>query len=351
MPSTDADNWMLTAKEDRTPLKLPDLFQKRNAQFNDLINKPLATTFSIFEEMDPTVPVTLQLLISEAIEQITGILIPESVLFHRAFLACLERAKVLYSVFELLFTNLNHSHSAAIASNGISSLQDLTNLLWGGGFRQLVRPGIICKPFDIRNVSKGVTILSSQINVAKKIARMIEFDPRLVNNLKSIPIISQEDVLDTGLTGPVKRAAGLISSKPKRDPLYPNKSIEFIYQYALSSSSDPVLWHAYRVCYGELYLALNRLVFLLKEYDPPLLHLDSDHLGTISGDATVFLPSPLGHTYLTLGMSGDRVEYINLVSSQIKNWKGFTRILTKVEETDHKIIMPLFNPGVGLKGI
>ncbi|MFW9778052.1 MAG: hypothetical protein ACFFE8_04295 [Candidatus Heimdallarchaeota archaeon] len=351
MSSNDDDTWERTEKEGRAPLKLPDLFQKRNTQFNDLISKPLSKAFSIFEEMDPAIPVTLQLLLSEAVEQIRGILIPKSVLFHRAFLACFERAKVLYSLFESLFANLNHSQGATFAASGISSIEELTNLLWGGGFQELVRPGMICKPFEIRNISKGVTILSSQIHVANKIAKMIESDPRLVSSLKSIPILSQEDVLQTGLTGPLKRAAGLISSRPKRDPPYPVKSIEFIYQYALSSSYNPVLWHAYRICYGELYLALNRLVFLLKEYDPTMSHPDSNSLRTAEGDATIFLPSPLGHTYLTLGLYEDRVQYLNYISSQIKNWKGFTRILTKFEETNQKLIMPLFNPVVVLNGI
>lgn len=345
MSSTYFDPDELFNRENSSPLNLREFFRKKRDNIAALIGQPLSTAFLKFERENPLFPLTLQLILSEAVEQIAGISISTSIWRHRGFLVCLDRAMVLYSVFEPLFTNLDQPEAAAVAAKGITSLRELMDVLWSGGWWELVRPGTIREPFDSQRMARAQRILFLQYRLVKKLTEIVEFNPAIHSILKSIPSLHQNEIIRIGMSGPIKRASGLVPQRPRVDPLYPRKSTELFYQYAYSNHSHPSIWHAYRVGYCELYLAVNRLFFLLKDYIPPPTSVDRK-IDSVTGDATVSLPTPLGSSYLTLSMNDGQVVYFNYVPAEMKNWRGFTQIFSRSDETNYPLILPLFDPKI-----
>ena len=343
MSTTYFDTDELLDGEKSFPLDLREFFQKRRDFFATLIDQSLETAFIKLGREIPLLPITLQLMLSEAVEHIAGISISKDIWRHRGFLACLERAKVLYSVFESLFASLDQAKASVVVSKGVSALNRLMNDLWSGGSWGLVRPGTIQKPFNPQETGKALQILHFQLLLAKKLGEIVEFNPTIQTTLDNIPTLHREEILWSGMTGPLKRASGLHLNRKRVNTVYPHKSTEYFFQYAYSNLSHPSVWQAYRICYVELYLSINRLYFLLNDYSPPARKDDLD-LAAVTGETTIHLSTPLGSSYLTLSMNEGQVAYFNYVPAEMKNWRGFSKIFSLSVEVHHNLLMPLFAP-------
>jgi Ni,Fe-hydrogenase III large subunit len=325
-----------------TPVNITEYLQRKHKKQKFMTNIPISRLFYLLERERPLISITRQIHLSETIELITGIFIPENIREYRGLLLNLERSTTYFYIFHKFFYFLGHFELAKIAYTGYFSFQRILETLWQFRFPWgIIRTGGVLKSIYPTVIPEIQKLIRSQQKCAWKIAKFIEKNSEMKKKLISLETLNIEEAIKLGITGPIARSLGVIpSSNAIKSDLTRKSAISLIQN---TYTNDGNIWAVFRVCCTELILSLGRALQLLKPYS---LKSQKELKNSIDGEATTSFTTALGQTHLTVSISNDQASYFNYIPPEMVNMAGITRILTNFLNSHNFFIFLFFDPRI-----
>ena len=324
------------------PTNITEYLKRRYKKQRLMTNIPISRLFYLLERERPLLSITRQIHLSETIELITGIIIPEKIREYRGLLLNFERSMTFFYIFYKFFNFFGYYESARIAYTGYSSFLSILETLWQFRFPWgIVRTGGVLKPIYPTVIPEIQKLIHSQQKNALNIAKFIEKKSEMKNKLRSLETLNTEEAVILGITGPIARSLGVIPSKSAGFSDSARKSAKSFIQNAYTNDGN--LWTIFRVCYAELILSLERSLQLLKPYS---LKSQKKLKDSINGEATSTFTTVLGQTHLTVNISDNQATYFNYIPPEMVNMAGITKILAKCPNSHNFIVFLLLDPRI-----
>lgn len=324
------------------PANTTEYLQRKHKKQKFMMNVPISRLFYLLERERPLLSITRQIHLSETIELITGIFIPENIREYRGLLLNLERSMTYFYIFHKFFNFLGYSKLAETAYTGYFSFQRILETLWQFRFPWgIIRAGGVLKPIYPTVIPEVQKLIRSQQKCARFIAKFIEKKSEIKNKLIPLETLNAEGAVKLGITGPIARSLGVIPSNNAKKSDLARKSAISLIQNAYTNDGN--LWAVFRVCYAELILSLERAFQLLKPYS---LKSQNNLKNSIVGEATSSFTAVLGQTYLTVSISNNQATYFNYIPPEMVNMAGITRILTNYPNSNNFLIFLFFDPRI-----
>lgn len=325
-----------------TPSDLTRYLRDRRYKQRLMTDIPLSKLFFLFERERHLNTISHQIHLSETIELIKGTIVSDDIKQYRGLLLNIERTMIYFYLFYWFFRFSENHKAARMSFGGFSSFQYIFEFLWELRFPWgSIRPSATLMPIHISKIPKIREITSFQLRTAWQIAKCIERKSDSKSTLNRTEILSPKNVKNTGITGPIARASGVIPSLVTLSSIPTRQSAQLLLKYAYASDNN--LLNVLRVSYAELILALIKISQLLKEF--PGRSLDTS-INSSNGEATSSFITILGECHLTVNISEDQVTYFNYIPPQMTNIAGFKKILSTCPKSLRPIILLFYDPEI-----
>jgi Ni,Fe-hydrogenase III large subunit len=299
----------------------------------------LSKLFFLFERENLLNAITHQVHLSETIELIVGTIVSDDLRQFRGLLLNIERASIYFYIFYWIFRFLNNFKASRIALGSYNSFQFLFEQIWEIQYPwDLIRPEGIFDPITLTQIPEIQKIVNTLQKNAWKIANTIEKGKTVKNILEEVENLSLDMVKRTGITGPMVRTLGTVTSQITPSTPSTRQSAQIFLKHTYTTESN--LLNVLRVSYTELILSLNQFSHLLKGYTI----MPQGTLNSLDGEATTSFTTTLGESHLTLNILEDQVKYFNFIPPQMANITGIVESLSTCPSSLQSIILLLFDP-------
>jgi hypothetical protein len=307
-----------------------------------LQNQPYVNVISMLEKDQPLAALSRQIFLTEAIEKLTGQFIREKIVLYRGYLLNWEKILMIFSFFSNISKIFSISDLEKIASQGFTSVQDTFEDLWGTRYpTNAIRPGVALKTLDHNSIPKLIRSINLQKKLAKRILKIIEKSTLLSESLRELKFLSNSELGNTSLAGPIARASGLINPLIDLPTNKMQKSSLYYSQFAYGKTPSPLRFM--EICYRELILALERKTYLLPKFQG---RLEDSTLPENSGQHSASYPITFGVNHLTIELEGDKAKYVNFIPFELGNIEGISRLLTINSDVLTPYLLAFLNPEI-----
>ena len=154
---------------------------------------------------------------AEAVDELLGIELPERARYLRVIMAELSRMQSHFIWFGAFCMGTGFDSGFKIAFGYRDYILDLFELITGG---RVYPAGYICPGGVRRDLPEGAE--QKILQVLEKVEEMIRFEeaehPTLTGRARGVGLLSVEDAVRLGATGPVARGSGILTDVRKDDP-------------------------------------------------------------------------------------------------------------------------------------
>ena len=184
-------------------------FEKLMEYRTPMQNAALSDRICIFE------PLAWNLIYAEAVEELRGTEVPERARFIRVIMAELSRIQSHITWYGVLSLGLGFNTGFMLAFAYRDYILDIFDMVTGG---RVYPTGYICPGGVRRDFPEGIE--AKILEVLDEIAGMAERleNPALEARLKDTGVLTLDDAVALGATGPVLRACGLKTDVRRDDP-------------------------------------------------------------------------------------------------------------------------------------
>ncbi|MHA2106213.1 MAG: hypothetical protein ACW99R_00710 [Candidatus Hodarchaeales archaeon] len=317
-----------------------NFFLQQKTLSGQLQNQPYVDVISILEKDQPLAALSRQIFLTEVIEKLTGQFIPKKMVLYRGYLLNWEKVFMIFSFFSNIAQIFSISDLHKTANRGFTSVQDTFENLWGSRFPiNVMRPGIALKILDHNSIPIAIRSINIQRQVAKKILKIIEKSNTLSKSLHNLKFLSNSELGNTSLAGPIARASGIINPLIDLPTSKMQKTSLFYSQFAYGKAPSPLRFM--EICYRELSLALERMTFLLPKFQG---RLKDSTLPENSGQHSASYPITFGVNHLTIELSGDKAKYVNFIPFEYGNIEGISLLITINSDALTPYLLSYLNP-------
>ncbi|MFX1505327.1 MAG: hypothetical protein ACFFDC_04340 [Promethearchaeota archaeon] len=300
---------------------------------------PLSRLFFLLERENLLNAISHQVHLSETIELIAGTIVSDDIRRFRGLLLNIERASIYFYTYYWIFRFLNNFKASRLALESYNSFWYIFELIWEKKYPLgLIRPETILHPITLTKIPEIRKIVIIQQKNAWKIANIIEKKTPLKNTLEEVENLSLNMIKKTGITGPMIRTLGTVTSQTIPSSFPTRHSAQMFLKYTYTTENN--LLNVLRVSYTELILSLNQISHLFKGYSIS----PQGTLNSLNGEATTSFTTTLGESHLTLDILDDQVRYFNFISPQMINMTGVVESLSMCPSSLQSIILLLFDP-------
>ena len=191
------------------------------------------------------------------------------------------------------------------------------------------------------SISKIRNKLQFQQKLTKNIRKTVKNSKTLKKHLENFSNISEMEILESGLTGPLARSVNVITPLINASTSINHFSSSQFSQFASSQASNP--FGLLEICNVELTLALERMLNLLpKIYGRIPITEGELKNGSISSSFT----KSLGVDHLTIEIEGGITKYLKLVPFETSNLLGLSRLMAMNPPNLYRFILLFLNPEI-----
>lgn len=322
-----------------------DFWLQQKSLNSQLQNQSYVNVISSLERDQPLVALSRQIFLTEAIEKLTGQFISEKMALYRGFLLNWEKVLLIFNIFVKISSIFSITDLSKTAYQGVTSVQDTFEDLWDSQFPfGVMRPGIALKQLDHTTISKLMRSINGHRRMVKRIIKIIENSVKLKKALNNMNFLSNSEIVSTNLAGPIARASGVISSLIDLPTFRDRKSSLFYSQFAYGKMPSPL--KSIEICYSELILALERMVYLLPKFQGSL---GKATLPENSGQFSISYPTTFGINHLTIELEGEKAKYVNFIPFEVGNIEGISMLIVKNSDTLTPYLLTFLNPEIDLE--
>ena len=299
----------------------------------------ISKLFTILEQEQPLFTLSRQILISFTIEKITGTSISDKMQVYRGFLLNWEKILIMFSLFQRIAEIEGLESIKNTASKCIKSNQNMFEDMWGEQFPfGVIRPGLANKTINFNSPLKLQNMFSMQRRLSNKVINGIKKSTALRKRLKKMVLLTEDEIVNSGLNGPIARALNIKPSILSTNNNFPKDS-QFYQQYVYANSSSS--FTPLEICFTELQLALERLSFLISLLKG---HIKENNVREMQGRFTCSFPVNFGVNHLTVELENNQVKYTNFIPFETDNLLGISKLLRKNAEELNPLILLFLNP-------
>ncbi|PWI48192.1 hypothetical protein CEE45_07740 [Candidatus Heimdallarchaeota archaeon B3_Heim] len=321
-----------------------DFWLQQKSLNSQLQNQSYMNVISSLEKDQPLAALSRQIFLTEAIEKLTGQFISEKMALYRGFLLNWEKVLLIFNIFVKISRIFSITNLSKTAYQGVTSVQDIFENLWDSQFPfGVMRPGIALKQLDHTTISMFMRSINGQRRMVKRVRKIIENSVTLKKALNSMNFLSNSEIVDTSLAGPIARASGVISLLIDLPTFRDRKSSLFYSQFAYGKTPSPL--KCIEICYSELILALERMAYLLPKFQGSL---GESTLPENSGQYSISYPTTFGINHLTIELEGEKARYINYIPFEAGNIGGISMLVVKNSDTLIPYLLTFLNPEIEL---
>jgi len=339
-------NVMPSTHENRVKGVISQDFKKywnQNNEVNiEIQNKTIEETYSILTNDHNQNSLSRQIQLSESLEIISGFFVNEKVRKFRGFLLNLEKISLFYYLYERIADIFDIEPLFEASSLGLSTNNHTFTDLWGASFpHKMVRSGCMEEEISEESISKIRNKLQFQQKLTKNIRKTVKNSKTLRKLLENFSNISEMEILESGLTGPLARSVNVITPLINASTSINHFSSSQFSQFASSQASNP--FGLLEICNVELTLALERMLNLLpKIYGRIPITEGELKNGSFSSSFT----KSLGVDHLSIEIEGGLTKYLKLVPLETSNLLGLSRLLAMNPPNLYSFILLFLNPEI-----
>jgi Ni,Fe-hydrogenase III large subunit/Ni,Fe-hydrogenase III component G len=274
----------------------------------------------------------------QAVEEISGLEVPERGKNLRLFLAELERLRHHVSAI----AGICGSTALAVATSQASILEEellrLSCALTGHRYLfGLNTPGGLAVDFSNEALQGLAATVQSLWEKLDELKEMLRFSSSFLDRLEEVGIVSQEQAVAYGLVGPVARASGIARDLRKALPYCSYEKVEMNVPCEIEGDGYARL----RVLFSEAEESANLIRQVASSIPSgPVL---SPAFPVPSGEALGWAEAPRGATFHWVRTEEDgRVARYRLITPSFTNWHGFHLAAEDFAFQDFPIIMATF---------
>jgi hypothetical protein len=318
-------------------------FWNQNNEINiEMQNKTMEETYSILTNYHNLNSLSRQIQLSESLEIISGFFVDEKVRKFRGFLLNLEKISLFYYIYRRIADIYNIEPLFEASSLGFNTNNHTFSDLWGISFpHKMIRSGCIEEEISEGSISKIRNKLHFQQKLTRNIRKTVQNSKTLKKHLKNFSNISEMEILESGLTGPLARSVNVITPLINASTSINHFSSSQFSQFASSQASN--LFGLLEICSVELTLALERMLNLLpKIYGRIPITEGELKNGSFSSSFT----KSLGVDHLSIEIEGGLTKYLKLVPLETSNLLGLSRLLVMNPPNLYRFILLFLNPEI-----
>ncbi|MHA1976811.1 MAG: hypothetical protein ACW98F_10275 [Candidatus Hodarchaeales archaeon] len=322
-----------------------DFWLQQKALNDQLQNQPYVKVISRLETDQPLVALSRQIFLCETIERLTGQFISKNMVLYRGYLLNWEKVLSIFNLFLNISKLFSISNLYNAAYHGLNSVKNTFENLWGSQVPvNVMRPGIALKQLDHTSIPKLMYAINVQRKLAKTTAKIIENSEELNKGLSSMKFLSNSELVKTSLAGPIARASGVISPLIDLPTSKNQKSSYFYTQFVYGKKPSPLRFM--EICYKELILALERMVYLLPKFQGTL---GESTLPENSGQFSASYPITFGVNHLTIELDGEKTKYVNFIPFEFGNIEGISKLIANNSDALAPYLLSYLNPEISFE--
>jgi len=276
-----------------------------------------------------------------AVEQLSGVKIPERALVLRCFFAELERLRVHLGVIE----GICNSTGLVVAASQTAILEEKALRLAGylADHRYLFGlsiPGGLSRDFENKTLQEAITSAREIVKDLDEIENLLTDTSTFLDRIEEVGIIRKEQSHDYGLVGPVARGSGYCNDLRKIQPYAAYNS--FMFDIPCESEGDG--YARLRVLFSEARQSLRIMEQAVADLpDGPIFVKSKASAGV--GLAGVETPRGAAWHWVRLDEDG-KIKRYRLITPSFANWHGFHLAAENFAFQDFPIILATFGLSV-----
>ncbi|MCK4849382.1 MAG: hypothetical protein KAT16_10165 [Candidatus Heimdallarchaeota archaeon] len=322
-------------------------WQQPNERNLKLQNKSLEETYAFLENDQQLIALSRQIHLSESLETLSGISIPEKMRLFRGFLLNLEKVSLLFYLFKRIANIYNIETLLEASSTGLDIINQTSTELFGDSFPQeIIRPGYIKEGISEKTIPKTLGILNKQHKLVTTIRKTVLKSQTLNESLDNYSNLSKSEILKSGLTGPFARSVGIVTPLIKLSTSLNRVSSSRLSQFVTSQTSNPK--NILEICNVELKLALERMIQLL-----PNIYgkIPVQECKLKNGSLSSSFALSLGINHLTVEIDEGRARYLKFVPFETSNLVGISKLMVINHPSLYHFILLFLNPEIELRNV
>ena len=307
-------------------------------------NKAVEETYSILENDQELSALSRQIHLTESLETLSGIFIPEKMRIFRGFLLNLEKVSQFFKLFKRLAEIYNIETLLEASSIGLDTNQHTFTELWRDSFpKEMIRPGCVKEGINEEYIPKIVRILNNQQKLVTTIRKTVRESKILTKSLDNYQNLSRSEILKSGLTGPLARSINIVTPLVNLSTSLNRFSSSQFSQYVTSQTSNPnSLLEIFNI---ELRLALERMIQLLPKISGTISLSESE---LKNGSITSSFAVSSGINHLTVEINESRTKYLKFVPFETSNLLGISKLMAINPPSLYHFILLFLNPEIEL---
>jgi len=296
----------------------PRLFYKYRAVEKLAEGVTIDSALLLAERFAATTAFAHGLAYSQAIEQLSGVIVPARALALRVFIAELERLRHHVSVIE----GICRSTGLSVAANQTAILEEEALRLTGSltGHRYLfgmVVPGGLSRDITDSNLREALGRATEIVLRLDGIKNMLRLASSFLDRLEGVGVITETQARAYGLVGPMARASGYCKDLRKLRPYSIYSELEF--DVPCESEGDG--YARLRVLFAEAWQALGIMRQVLDRIPSGPVHVQFEPR---PGVAVAGVEAPRGMTHHWVRIDEERrIARYRLLVPSFANWHGF----------------------------
>ena len=276
-----------------------------------------------------------------AIENLSGVEIPERAKFLRVFFSELERIKNHIKTIN----GICNSTGLAVANSQTAILEEkvlrlICSITGHRYFFGLNIPGGLTQDFDNLKLKEAVNELNKILQKLNKIEVLLTKTSSFLDRLEEVGIINKEEAREYALVGPVARASGYIHDLRKEHPYIAYDNLDFNVPSEIEGDGYARL----RIFFSEIkesLLILEQIVQIIP--DGPVL----TNFQFKSGIGLSGVETARGTTWHWIHIDENgKIKRYRIIPPSFVNWHGFNIAVRNFAFQDFPIILSTFGLSV-----
>jgi len=276
-----------------------------------------------------------------AVEQLSGVEIPERTQVLRCFFAELERLRSHLGTIE----GICNSTGLVVAASQTAILEEEALRLAGhlAGHRYLFGlsiPGGLSRDFDNQLLQESIIKARGIVQRLDEIEKLLTDTSSFLDRLEEVGIIQKEQARDHGLVGPVARGSGYCSDLRKIQPYAAYNA--FTFEIPCESEGDG--YARLRVLFSEVRQSLRIMEQAVADLPDGPVFVQSE---AVAGVRVAGVETPRGAEWQWVRLDEEgKIKRYRLITPSFVNWHGFHLAAENFAFQDFPIIMATFGLSV-----